>query len=253
MSFVGAGPGAGDLVTVRGARLLAEADVVAWSSATVAIELVQEFVPPGAEVLDIARRPEEDLFRLYRRSAAERLAMVRLIGGDAGLGSGLDEHLEACRRLGLRVQVVPGVAPLAAVVAATGGGFDEPTVLVTGSPDEVPPPEGAIAVTVSAARADALVATLRAAGRPDDTPVVVGHKATRPDELVVTTTLGRLEHTVKQHRLWLPTIFLVGRPRARRGTAPRAARTELPETPRVRTTPGSAGPGASTRSTGAAG
>jgi len=74
-----------------------------------------------------------------------------------------------------------------------------------------------MAIFLSAARSGQLVDELRAGGYPDDTPVVVAYKVTWPDELILHTTIGELAETVKQHKLWRHTLFLVGkalRPRA---------------------------------------
>ncbi len=225
--FVGAGPGAGDLITVRGARLISKAHVVVWPSGVVPTEVVREHAGAAAELVDAARLPDEVLMRLYRRAAAERLTVVRLLPGDAAVWAGLQAHYDACRRLGLRVEIVPGVSPLSAVVAATGHELTDPAVLVTQFDDARPErlagaPGAAVAVTASSSRTEALVAQLRAGGRADDTPVVVAIKPSRPDELVLTTTLGELDLAVKQHRLWLPALFLVG-PSA--SPAPASART----------------------------
>jgi precorrin-4/cobalt-precorrin-4 C11-methyltransferase len=221
VSFVGAGPGAEDLLTVRGARRIAEADLVLWPCGAVAPELVREHARPDAQLVDCARLAPEQQSQAYRRAAAERLAVVRIVPGDAAMWSGLQAQYDACRRLGLLVEIVPGVSPLSAVLAAGGRELTERSVLVTqlDGVTEAISAAGTVAVTAPAARADALVAQLRAAGRDDDTPVVVGFKPGRPDELVLTTTLGELEHTVKRHRLWLPALFLVGRSLA----APRPA------------------------------
>ena len=220
--FVGAGSGAPDLVTVRGARRIGEADVVVWPSAAVPAEAVREHAAPAAQLVDCSRWGHEQLVRLYRGAAAQRCTVARVLPGDAAVGSGVQPEHDACLRLGLHVEIVPGVSALAAVVAAAGRELSAPVVLVTqrdGSGAAAGPaagpggchgPHGVVAVTASAARVDALVAGLRAAGHPAGTPVVVGHKPGRRDELMLSTTLGELAATVKRHRLWLPALFLVG-------------------------------------------
>jgi len=210
--FVGAGPGADDLITVRGARRIAEADVVVWPAGAVAVEMVHAHARPDAELVDCSRLSADHLMGLYRRAAAQRLALARLVAGDGMQWSGVQQQYDACRRLGLQVEIVPGVSMLPAVLAAAGRELTEASVqLVRHGADARPDGHGTVAVTAPAARVEALAAHLRAGGRPDDTPVVVGHKPSRPDQLVLCTTLGELEHTVQQHRLWLPALFLVGR------------------------------------------
>jgi precorrin-4/cobalt-precorrin-4 C11-methyltransferase len=214
--FVGAGPGADDLVTVRAARRIADADVVVWPAGAVASETVREHARRGAELVDCSRWGHDRLLQLYRRAAAQRLTVTRLVPGDAAVWSGVQPHYDACRRLGLQVEIVPGVSALSAVVSATGRELTEPSVWLTRQDGELngrpnSGPDGVVVITSSAARTEALVAGLRAGGRSDDTPVVVGYRPSRPEELVLTTTLDKLEDTVKQHRLWLPALFLVGR------------------------------------------
>jgi precorrin-4/cobalt-precorrin-4 C11-methyltransferase len=209
--FVGAGPGADDLITVRGARLIAAADVVVWPAGAVASETVREHARRGAELVDCSRWDHDHLLQLYRRAAARRLTVARLVPGDAAVWSGVQQQREACRRLGLRVEIVPGVSTLSAVVAAAGRELTEPSVWLARQDSELNGGPGAAVAITSAARTEALVARLRAGGRSDDTPVVVGYRPSRPEELVLTTTIGELEDTVKQHRLWLPALFLVDR------------------------------------------
>lgn len=209
VTFIGTGPGAEDLITLRGARRIAAADVVVWPASAMPPEVVREHARPDAEVLDCSRWGRDHLLALFRRAAAQRLEVARLLPADAALWSGVQEQHEACRRLGLQVEIVPGVAALSAVVAAAGREVTAPALRLSSQDGEIPG-DGVLAVTAPAARVDALVARLRASGRPDDTPVVVGYRPSRPDELVLTTTLGELESVVKRHRLWLPAIFLVG-------------------------------------------
>jgi precorrin-4/cobalt-precorrin-4 C11-methyltransferase len=215
VSFVGAGPGAGDLITVRGARRIGEADVVVWPASAIPPEAVRGHATPNAELVDCSRYGHEHMLQLYRRAAAQRLAVARLVPGDAALWSGVQRQFEACRRLGLQVEIVPGVSALAAVLAATGRELAEPAVVLARQDGSGgPAPHGGhdtLAVTTSAARTEALAVALRAAGRPDDTPVLVGYKPSRPDQLLLATTLGELAGTVKRHRLWLPALFLIGR------------------------------------------
>jgi precorrin-4/cobalt-precorrin-4 C11-methyltransferase len=215
--FVGAGPGAADLITVRGARCIAEADVVLWPAGVVAIECVREHARPDAELIDSSGWGPEQALALYRRAAARRLTVAVL-----HVGSGeLARQLDACRRLGMQVELVPGVSTFAAAAAAAGTSLIGTPVTVAGSDssgvdcgqlrlfhtDE----SGTVAVAVSAAKAGLLAQQLRAGGYTDDTPVVVAYKVSWPDQLVVHTTLGELECTVKRHRLWRQTVFLVGR------------------------------------------
>ncbi|MEU4803409.1 SAM-dependent methyltransferase [Actinosynnema sp. NPDC023587] len=219
VSFVGAGPGAADLITVRGAKRIAEADVVVWSPAVVEAECVREHARADAELLDFSRVSEAEVVDLYRRASASKLKVVRLHAGDPSLWGGLREQHETCQKLGLAVEVVPGVSAVSAVGASVGRELTTSDVaqslVLTG-------PEGAehvaefaahgttMAISASGARTGRIVEQLRAGGYPDDTPVVVAYKVSLPDETVARTTLGELEACVKEHKLYRTTLFLVG-------------------------------------------
>ncbi|SHF36737.1 cobalt-precorrin-4/precorrin-4 C(11)-methyltransferase [Streptoalloteichus hindustanus] len=236
VSFLGAGPGAADLVTVRAARRIAEADVVVWSPAHVAAECVREHARPDAEIVDSSRVGEDDVLEIYRRAVRDRLRVVRLHSGDPTLWGAVRDQHDACRRLGLEVEIVPGVTPVSAVAAAVGRELTPAegtqSVVLTrlegggALPDQERVRDLArhgttLAVSLSAARTAQLVEELRAGGCAEDTPVVVASKATWPDELVLHTTLGELEETVKAHKLWRHTLFLIGRAMAAGGSRSR--------------------------------
>ncbi|MFT7838361.1 SAM-dependent methyltransferase [Saccharothrix sp. BKS2] len=220
VSFVGAGPGAADLITVRGARRIAEADVVLWAPAVVEAECVREHARPDAELVDFSRVPEPEVVELYRRAAAGRLRVVRLHAGDPALWGGLNEQRDVCRRLGLDTEVVPGVSQVSAAAASVGRELTASDVaqsLVLVGPETAEHVEAfaahgtTMAISASGARAGQVVERLRAGGYPDDTPVVVAYKVSLPDETVVRTTVGGLEACVKEHKLYRTTLFLVGK------------------------------------------
>src|SRR5947209_17854326 len=117
VSFVGAGPGAADLITVRGVDALATADVVVWAASLVH-EDVLRYARDGAEIVDSALLTLESTVDIYRRAAAEGLHVVRLHSGDPALWGAMQEQLEHCARLGLPVEVIPGVSAFSAAAAA---------------------------------------------------------------------------------------------------------------------------------------
>ncbi|WP_433263925.1 cobalt-precorrin-4/precorrin-4 C(11)-methyltransferase [Actinosynnema sp. CS-041913] len=232
VSFVGAGPGAADLITLRGAKRIADADVVVWAPSVVEAECVREHARPDAELVDFSRVPESEVVDLYRRASASKLKVVRLHAGDPSLWGGLREQHELCQRLGLETEVVPGVSAVSAVGAAVSR---ELTVSEVAQSLVLTGPEGAehlaefaahgttMAISASGARTARIVEKLRAGGYSDDTPVVVAYKVSLPDETVAQTTLGGLEACVKEHKLYRTTLFLVGEvlkaPPARRAAA----------------------------------
>lgn len=231
--FVGAGPGAADLLTLRAVRAIGAADVVIWAASLVS-EDVLEHARPGAEIVDSSRLPLEGALAVYERAAAEDLTVARIHSGDPSLWGALQEQLDRCVELGLEVEVVPGVSAFSAVAAIAQRELTIPqvaqSVILTrleGGKTPMPPGESVrgfarhgttMALFLSAARSGQVQEELLAGGYPPDTPVVVAYQATWPDELVVRCVLGDLAATVKRHKLWKHTLFLVGPALAAGGT-----------------------------------
>jgi precorrin-4/cobalt-precorrin-4 C11-methyltransferase len=231
--FVGAGPGAADLLTLRAVRAIGEADVVIWAASLVQPDVL-EHARPGAEIVDSSQLPMEGVVPIYQRAAAEHLVVARIHSGDPALWGAMQEQLDRCVELGLDVEVVPGVSAFSAVAAIAQRELTIPevaqsVVLTRLEGGKTPMPDGesvrafaahgaTMAVFLSAARSRQLQTELLAGGYPADTPVIVAHQATWPDELVVRCRLDELELTVKRERLWKHTLFLVGPALAAGGT-----------------------------------
>jgi precorrin-4/cobalt-precorrin-4 C11-methyltransferase len=225
VTFVGAGPGAADLITVRGAEALRVADVVVWAASLVHPDVL-DYARPGAEIVDSAELTLESTVDIYRRAAADGLHVVRLHSGDPALWGAVQEQLDACAGLGLATEVVPGVSAFSAAAAAVQRELTVPrvaqsVVLTRLEGGKTPMPAGetvagfarhgaTMAVFLSAARTRQLADELRAGGYPPDTPVVVAYRVTWPDELLLRCTLDTLADTVREHKLWKHTLFLVG-------------------------------------------
>jgi precorrin-4/cobalt-precorrin-4 C11-methyltransferase len=225
VTFVGAGPGAADLLTFRGARAIAEADVVVWAASLVHVDVLQH-ARPDAEIVDSAALALEAVLRIYERAARNGLRVARIHSGDPSLWGAVQEQLDRCRDLGLDVEVVPGVSAFTAAAAAAQRELTVPevaqSVILTrleGGKTPMPPGEAVrefarhrttMAVFLSAARSGQLADELLAGGYDRETPVVVAYQVSWPDELVLRCTVGTLAETVRRHRLWKHTVFLVG-------------------------------------------
>ena len=224
--FVGAGPGAPDLITERGAQAIAAADIVIWASSLVDHRLVAAHARPGAEIVDSAQLPMEQILPYYEQAARDKLTVARVHSGDPSLWGAIQEQLEQCENLGLDTEVVPGVSSFTAVAAATRRELTIPeiaqSVILTrlgGGKTPMPPGEQVkefarhgttMALFLSAARSGQLQDELREGGYPPDTPCVVAYQVTWPDELIVHTTLKHLAETMKERKLWKHTLVLVG-------------------------------------------
>ena len=223
--FIGAGPGAADLITLRGAKAIGSADIVIWAASLVHPDVL-EHARRDAELVDSSQVPMEGVLPLYERAAADGLTVARIHSGDPALWGAVGEQIAQCRLLGLDVEIVPGVSAFTALAAATDLELTVPevnqSVILTrleGGKTPMPAKESVrefarhgstMAIFLSAARSKLLQTELLAGGYPADTPVIVGYQVSWPDELIVRCTVGTLEETTKEHRLWKHTLFLVG-------------------------------------------
>ncbi len=204
--LVGAGPGDPELLTVRAARLLAEADVVVHDRLAA---LATALARPGAELIDVGKRPgqavpQETINALLVQLGTQGLEVVRLKGGDPFVfGRGGEEAL-ALVEAGVAFSVVPGItsavaAPAAAGVPVTHRGLAAAFTVVTGhrQPDAsdtnweaLARVGGTIVVLMGVAERATIAQHLIAGGLPPTTPVAAVRGATRPDQEVVR---GRLD------------------------------------------------------------
>lgn len=233
VTFVGAGPGAADLITVRGAAAIAAADVVVWASSLVHPDVLT-CARPDARVVDSAALPLEQVVTLYEEAAREGLHVARVHSGDPTLWGAVQEQLERCAALGLATEIVPGVSSFTAVAAAVQRELTVPEVAqsvvltrLEGGKTPMPPGETVcefaahgttMALFLSAARSAQLQDELLAGGYPPQTPCVVGYRVSWEDELVVRCRLDELAATVRAHKLWKQTLVLVGPALASGGT-----------------------------------
>ena len=231
--FVGAGPGAADLLTVRAVRAIAAADIVIWAASLVHEDVLQH-AKPGAEVVDSAQLALEGVRPLYERAVREGLVVARIHSGDPALWGAVQEQREICDEIGLGYETIPGVSAFSAVAALVERELTIPevaqsVVLTRLEGGKTPMPDGesirgfarhgtTMAVFLSAARSGQLATELLAGGYPEDTPCVIAFAATWPDELVVHCQLADLEAACKQHKLWKHTLVLVGPALAGGGT-----------------------------------
>ena len=232
--FVGAGPGAADLLTLRAAQRISEADIVIWAASLVHEDVLQH-AREGAEVVNSAEHSVEGITHLYERAAREGLRVARIHSGDPALWGATQEQHELCTRLGLETEVIPGVSSFSAVAAIVQRELTIPeiaqSVVLTrleGGKTPMPSRETVrsfaahgttMALFLSAARTKQLQDELLAAGTYDEsTPCVVAYAATWPDELVFECPLGELAARVRERGLYKHTLVLVGPALASGGT-----------------------------------
>lgn len=237
--FVGAGPGADDLISVRGARVIERADIIIWASSLVHPGIVAGH-KPGAEVIDSARLPLEDLEPLLVRARDENLLVARVHTGDPNLYGATAEQRDLCRRIGIGFETVPGISAFSATAARVDVELTSPEVaqslIITrleGGRTPMPEKETVagfaahgttMAIYLSAARHKALQDALLEGGYRPETPCIIGRAVTWPDELILRCELSELSTTMREHKMWKHTIVLVG-PALAEG--PQAARSHL--------------------------
>lgn len=227
ISFVGAGPGAADLLTVRAVSRLRAADVVIWASSLVPAELL-DLCDDGVEIHDSAVMTLEDVLAVYEAHDDEAL-IVRLHSGDPSLYGAVAEQIDWCRTAGRTWEIVPGVSSMSAGAAAVGRELTVPgvsqSVVVTRLAGRTKAsmteregvaafaPHGVtMAVFLSAGRPDELQAELLCEGsayRPE-TPAAIVVRVGRPDEVIVRSTVGTLAEDLKATGATMTVLVLVG-------------------------------------------
>jgi precorrin-4 C11-methyltransferase len=235
--FVGAGPGAADLLTLRAANAIAAADVIVWAASLVPAEVVTAHAHPEARLVDSSSLDLAALEAVYARAGREGLTVARVHSGDPSLYSAIGEQIERVEAHGLDWEIVPGVGALSAAAAALGEELTVPEVAQSvictrlGTATPMPPGEDlaafaahgtTLALFLSAKRAQRVQAELTAGGYAPDTPCAVCYRVSWPDQRIVRCWLDQLAATLRDGGFVRHTLVLVG-PGLTRTTAPNAA------------------------------
>ncbi|MCD6022312.1 MAG: uroporphyrin-III C-methyltransferase [Actinomycetia bacterium] len=249
--LVGAGPGDPELITLRGARMLAEADVVVYDR-LVAPTLL-DLVPAGAERIYVGKEPgrapvpQRDIEGLLVERALGGCVVIRLKGGDPFVFGRGGEEVAACAAVGIPCEVVPGVsaavaAPAAAGIPVTHRGVARSFAVVTGSnahDDELDLSKVAgtdtLVVLMAAGRLARTCEDLIVAGRPANEPAAIVQWAWTPDQRSVAGTLADLPLLAEAASIGPPATLVVGSVAALPGSlGPEVSRGRLPATRRSR-------------------
>jgi uroporphyrin-III C-methyltransferase len=226
--LVGAGPGDPELITVKGARALAEADVVVYDR-LVAPALL-DLAPPGARRIYAGKEPgrlamsQHEIGALLVQEAANGHVVVRLKGGDPFVFGRGGEEMLACVEAGIPVEIVPGItsalaAPAAAGIPLTHRSVARSFAVVTGSTahtedtldlTRMATATDTLVVLMSAGRLAETCATLIEAGRPGSTPVAVVQWAWTDDQRTVVGTLNDLPTLAAAASIGPPATLVVG-------------------------------------------
>lgn len=222
--FVGAGSGAVDLITVRGARLLSEADVVIYAGSLVNPELLS-YTKEGCEIHDSAKMTLEQVIAVIRQAEVAGKTTVRLHTGDSSIYGAVREQFDELLKLGIEYDVCPGVSSFCGAAAALKTEYTLPdvsqTVIITRTAGRTPVPEresiralaahqSTMVLFLSTSLTEKLQADLLAGGYPGTTPVAVVYKATWPEEKIFRCTVETLHQTVTENGLTKTSLIVVG-------------------------------------------
>lgn len=222
--FLGGGPGAPDLLTVRAAQVLAEADVVIWGEALLPKSSVAAHAREDAELVPWPPATMADIYAVYDRAVPEDLVVARLFWGDPAIFGAVRDEAHEARSRGAPVEIVPGVSSLGASAAALGHELTkapgDSAPLILASPRDEPPPgqrlrdlathRATMALFMAGKRADEVQAELLAGGFEHDTPCAIASRVTWPDEVLVRCRLGELASTITERELEKHSLVLVG-------------------------------------------
>lgn len=223
--IVGAGCGAADLITLRGKRLLEEADVIIYAGSLVNTELLG-FTKTGCELHDSAKMTLPEVMAVIEQAETEGKTTVRLHSGDPSLYGAIGEQIREFESRGIGFDVTPGVSALSGAAAALRTEYTLPdvsqTVIISRSSGKTTVPEsenlaalashGATMVLfLSTGLLDKVTRELVAGGYPPDTPAAIVCKASWPDEKICRCTVAALEKTAAENGIKKTALILVGK------------------------------------------
>jgi precorrin-4/cobalt-precorrin-4 C11-methyltransferase len=222
--FIGAGPGAADLITLRGARILGHVDLVLYAGSLVPVDLLQH-CRPGAELIDTAELNLEQQEAYYRGAQAAGHDVARLHSGDPAIYGATAEQMQRLDALGIEYEVVPGVSSFCAAAAAIKAELTKPevsqTVIMTrvsGRASAVPEAEAlaklaehraTMCIFLSGPHLKKIVADL-SLHYPEETPVALVYRASWPEQRIYQGTLGTVLKETQRGDWNLTTMLLVG-------------------------------------------
>lgn len=229
--IVGAGPGAVDLITVRGQRLLSEADVVIYAGSLVSRELL-DWARQDARIYDSATMDLEQVLEVMEQAERDGLTTVRLHTGDPCLYGAIREQMDGLDARGIGYDICPGVSSFCGAAAALGMEYTLPgisqSVVITRIAGRTPVPDresigkfaahgSTMVIFLSAGMTGKLSEELMKGGYPGDTPAAIVYKATWPDEKVVRCTVAALKETADREGIHKTALIVVGNTVAQTG------------------------------------
>ncbi len=222
--FVGAGSGAADLITVRGSRLLSEADVIIYAGSLVNPELLN-YKKPKCVVYDSAKMTLEEVLDVMKEAESKGLVTVRLHTGDPCVYGAIREQMDLLDKEGITYDYCPGVSAFCGAASALNMEYTLPgisqTVIITRMAGRTPVPEkeeiaklashgATMVIFLSTGMLGKLSERLMAGGYRADTPAAIVYKATWPDERSYICTVETLEACARENHVTKTALIIVG-------------------------------------------
>ena len=222
--FVGAGPGAPDLITLRGAELLKQADVIIYAGSLVNPALL-DMAREDCEIHNSAKMTLEQVIDVMKQAEAAGKTTVRLHTGDPCVYGAIREQMDALDELGISYDDVPGVSSYCGAAAALRAEYTLPgvsqSVIITRLAGRTPVPDAeslssmashgaSMAVFLSSGMLGRVQEELLKGAYTEDTPAALVYKATWPEEKTVRCTVGTLAQAGEAHGISKTALVLVG-------------------------------------------
>lgn len=229
--FVGAGPGAADLITLRGKALLEKADVVIYAGSLVNPQLL-EYCKEDCEIYNSARMTLEEVIEVIIQAEAKKADIVRLHTGEPSIYGAIREQIDILEEKGIAYDCCPGVSACFGAAASLHLEYTLPEVsqslIITRMEGRTKVPEkeqiesfaahqASMAVYLSTGMLGELSRRLIAGGYPKDTPAALCYKVTWPEEETYLCTVEQLEQTAREHGITRTALVLVGEVIAHQG------------------------------------
>ena len=229
--FVGAGPGAADLITLRGKALLEKADVVIYAGSLVNPQLL-EYCKEDCEIYNSARMTLEEVIEVIVQAEAKKADIVRLHTGEPSIYGAIREQIDILEEKGIAYDCCPGVSACFGAAASLHLEYTLPEVsqslIITRMEGRTKVPEkeqiesfaahqASMAIYLSTGMLGELSRRLIAGGYPKDTPAALCYKVTWPEEETYLCTVEQLEQTAREHGITRTALVLVGEVIAHQG------------------------------------
>lgn len=224
VNFVGAGCGAADLITLRGKRLIEQADVIIYAGSLVNPELL-DFAKPDCEIHNSAYMTLGEVISVMEQAERNNKNTVRLHTGDPSLYGAIREQMDALSELGIKYEVCAGVSSFCGAAAALKAEYTLPdvsqTVIITRMAGRTPVPESesieklashraTMVIFLSTGMLEELSERLVSGGYSKDTPSAIVYKASWKDEKVMRCTVGTLAETARRNNIRKTALITVG-------------------------------------------